>query len=130
MDASFFEQFGGGAGGGFLGVLLGYLMQRRALEDLKIEMATKASQHEVDALKDITDGLVREKTCIARTDGLLKAMTEKIDGINDKLATRIDGAIQRIDNSSRRFDKLDDKLNNVRDLLLVPLEERKKVDKK
>ncbi len=75
MDASFFEQFGGGAGGGFLGVLLGYLMQRRALEDLKIEMATKASQHEVDALKDLTDGLVREKTCIARTDGLLKSLT-------------------------------------------------------
>ena len=126
MDPVFFESFGSGAGGGFLGVLLGWLLNKQQIKELREDITAKASQHEVDLLKTYTDGLVRDKTCTARTEGLLRAMIERIDGVNDKLASRIDGVTARIDNSSRRFDKLDGKLDRVLDLMMIPFGDRKK----
>lgn len=126
IDPAFLENFGSGAGGGFLGVLLGWLLNKQQLKELREDIATKASQHEVDSVKEITNGLVRERTCVARTEGLAKTLVEKIDGVNDKLATRIDGVIHRVDEASRRFDRIDDKLNTVHDMLLVPFVDRAK----
>lgn len=124
IDPTFLENFGSGAGGGFLGVLLGWLINKQQLKELREDVSAKASQHEVDLLKQATDGLVRDKTCLARTEGIIRTMIERIDGVNDKLASRIDGATARIDNSSRRFDKLDGKIDRVLDLMIVPFEQR------
>jgi hypothetical protein len=128
VDPSFLENFGSGAGGGFLGVLLGWLINKKQLDDLRQDLASKAPQHELDMLKDVTDGLVRERTCIARTEGLAKTLSEKIDAVNSTLATRIDGLVQRIDNSSRRFDKIDMAISNVHSLLMTPFNKRTKND--
>ena len=124
IDPTFLENFGSGAGGGFLGVLLGWLINKQQLKELREDVAAKASQHEVDLLKQATDGLVRDKTCLARTEGIIRTMIERIDGVNDKLASRIDGVTARIDNSSRRFDRLDGKIDRVLDLMIVPFEKR------
>ena len=124
IDPTFLENFGSGAGGGFLGVLLGWLLNKQQIRELREDIATKATQHEVDMLKSCTDGLVRDKTCQARTEGLVKAMGEKIDGVNSKLATRIDGVAERIDNSRGRFDRLDAKLDRALDLMMIPFEKR------
>lgn len=128
VDPSFLENFGSGAGGGFLGVLLGWLINKKQLDDLRQDLASKAPQHELDMLKDVTDGLVRERTCIARTEGLAKTLAEKIESVNSTLATRIDGLVQRIDNSSRRFDKIDMAISNVHSLLMTPFNKRTKND--
>ena len=124
IDPTFLENFGSGAGGGFLGVLLGWLINKQQMKELREDVAAKASQREVDLLKQATDDLVRDKTCLARTEGIIRTMIERIDGVNDKLASRIDGVTARIDNSSRRFDKLDGKLDRVLDLMIVPFEKR------
>lgn len=129
IDPVFLESFGSGAGGGFLGVLLGWLLNKQQLKELRDELAAKASQHEVDVIKQTTDSLVRDKTCLARTEGILRTMIERIDGVNDKLASRIDGVTARIDNSSRRFDKMDVKLDRVLELMMIPFGDRKRPEK-
>jgi len=126
MDPTFIENFGSGAGGGFLGVLLGWLINKKQVDELREDIKAKAPQHEVDLLKELTDGLVRERTCVARTEGLSKTLGEKIEGVNEKLASRIDGVIQRVDNSARRFDKIDGNLSRIYELLMTPFDKRMK----
>jgi len=124
FDPVFLENFGSGAGGGFIGVLLGWWTLKSRLESLSGELAKKADQADVEHVREITQGLVREKTCLARTEGLANTMAEKIEGVSDKLGARVDALSSRMDNSIHRFDRLEEKIDRIRDMLLVPMEER------
>ena len=126
IDTTFFESFGSGAGGGFLGVLLGWWTLKSRLDAMGSQINAKAEKSDVDQLREISDDLVREKTCVAKTDGLARMMGEKIDGINSSLGSRVASLSERLDNSTHRFDRLDDKLDRMYEILLTPIAERKK----